>query len=108
MLTITAKFDEAGIFGIIAEGHTGFADKGNDIVCASISSLLQALWLGLEEVLKVEKLETASDPDIPRMSLFWDSGVEQAQLLAKTIFLSIRTIADDYPGYIKIDEVFEQ
>lgn len=106
MLTVTAKHDEAGIFSLSAEGHTGFADSGSDIVCASISSLVQALWLGLEEVAKPEKFEAVADPNVPAISLTWDSKAEPAQILARTILLSIKAIADDYPDYVRVDEAF--
>jgi uncharacterized protein YsxB (DUF464 family) len=107
MLTVTAKHDEAGIYSISAEGHTGFADAGSDIVCASVSSLIQALWLGLEDVIALNDLEAVSDPEIPLMRLEWESGAEAARILARTILLSIKTIADNYPGYVTVEEVFE-
>ena len=110
MLTVTARRDKAGIRSISAEGHTGFADHGSDIVCASISSLMQALWLGLEDVIGVKNLDVESDPEIPLMRLAWgskNSKIDSTQVLARTIFLSIKAIADDYPGYVKVNEVKE-
>ncbi len=106
MLTVTAYRDEAGIRALSAEGHTGFSEAGTDIVCASVSALIQALWLGLEDVIGVEDLKAVSNPEIPLMRLEWDSRIDSAQVLARTIFLSVRAIADDHPAYVKVNEVF--
>lgn len=106
MLTVTAAHDKAGIRSISAEGHTGFSEAGSDIVCASVSALIQALWLGLEDVIGVECLEVVSDPEIPLMRLEWGGEVGSAQVLARTVLLSVKAIADDYPAYVRVNEVF--
>lgn len=48
--------------GIKVTGHSGYAEAGSDIVCASISALAQSVCVGLENVLKVKpkiKIEDA-------------------------------------------------
>lgn len=108
MLTVTAKRDETGIVSVSAEGHTGFADAGSDIVCAAVSALMQALWVGLEDVLKLKCLDISSDPDIPSMRFTWDSAVVSAQIVARTVVLSIKAIADEYPEHVNVIEVFDK
>ena len=44
-------------FKIEATGHTGYAKSGEDILCASISSILQAGALGINKVLKISGLD---------------------------------------------------
>ena len=39
------------LVGYRAEGHTGYAESGSDIVCAAVSALTQATLNGLKEVL---------------------------------------------------------
>lgn len=103
MLDIGVKLLDGRIRSIIAEGHSGFAEQGGDIVCAAVSSLMQALWIGLEDVLEVEDLTIVSDPEIPLMSLSWqDDGESQA--LARTIQLALISIASEYPDHVTIDE----
>ena len=39
------------MLGFSAKGHAGYADAGEDIVCAAISALTQATEYGLTEVI---------------------------------------------------------
>jgi len=39
---------------VLAEGHAGWADRGEDIVCAGVSAILLAARAGLEAYAKVD------------------------------------------------------
>ena len=51
MTKIRLFFNGNDIIGFSAEGHTGFADRGEDIVCAAISVLTQTAVIGLQQEL---------------------------------------------------------
>ena len=102
---VTVTRTRAGtISSITTEGHSGYAANGEDIVCASVSSLMQALWVGFEEILKVPDLRTERDGAIPRMRLAWDPDIHGTQLLARTIARSLETIGESYPDYVEYRE----
>lgn len=46
MIQIEINYDDA--FDIQIQGHAGYAEKGKDIVCASISTLYQTLMMSFE------------------------------------------------------------
>ena len=48
-------------YKIIVSGHSGYAEEGSDIVCASISTLAQTVCVGLENVLKLKPITKISD-----------------------------------------------
>ena len=105
---VTVARNRAGtISSIAAEGHSGYAESGKDIVCASVSSLMQALWIGLDEILKVGNLRTERDREIPRMGLAWDSDNPGTQVLARTIARSLESLGESYPGHVKYREIIE-
>jgi uncharacterized protein YsxB (DUF464 family) len=108
MLEVIAGLDGHGIFSVTAQGHTGFEDSGSDVVCSAVSALMQALWIGLEDVLKLENLKYSSDPDIPMIRLEWDSRDASAQQLAKTIILTIKGIAASYDDFVSVIEILEE
>jgi len=90
-------------------GHSGYAEAGSDIVCASISSLAEALIVGIIEVLKIDaksnidekeaSLEISLPEDLSEMDL------EKTQILFKTFEVSVKGVAKEYPKYIKIKEI---
>jgi len=96
------------ISSITTEGHSGYAASGEDIICASVSSLMQALWIGLEEILKVRDLRTERDNEIPRIGLAWDPDIHGTQLLARTIARSLEAIGESYPGFVEYSEIIEE
>ena len=104
MLEITARYNSSGIFHISACGHSGFASSGSDIVCASVSTLIQALHVGLEDVLHLDSLNVESVPAIPKMSIEWDAADTSAQLIAQTILLSLKAVANSYPDFVIVFE----
>ena len=54
MTTITIKRNEKRqIVRFTVEGHTGSAPRGEDIVCAGLSSVTWAVMNGLEEILSI-------------------------------------------------------
>lgn len=48
MIRIDVKRDRIGFCGFSAEGHTGYAEHGKDIVCAAVSAILQTAALGVQ------------------------------------------------------------
>ncbi|MDR1019206.1 MAG: ribosomal-processing cysteine protease Prp [Synergistaceae bacterium] len=108
MLTVTARYGADGLRSISSEGHAGFADEGEDVVCAAVSALMQALLVGLEDVLGLDDVKFSSDAQKPRMSIAWGSGGTSAQQIAITVLLSLKGVAASYPGYVSVDEFFEE
>lgn len=91
-------------------GHAGFAEKGEDIVCAAVSALGQAAILGLEEVLDlVPEVEVDEDG---RLHCRLPGNVPedrraQAQAILETARVGIEAIASDYGDYVLVEEVRE-
>ena len=85
-----------------ASGHSGWAESGDDVVCAAVSAVLQAAWLGLSEVAHVE-VEAARENG--KLSLIWARGARSdaaAQAIVATAALSVEHIAAQYPGHVRV------
>jgi uncharacterized protein YsxB (DUF464 family) len=108
MLTVTARRCASGLYFISAEGHAGYADEGWDVVCAAVSTLMQALRVGVEDVLGLKGTKFFSDPAIPFMSIEWDGADRDAQQLARTILLSLRGVEAAYSDFVNIVDVSEE
>ncbi|HLO03783.1 MAG TPA: ribosomal-processing cysteine protease Prp [Symbiobacteriaceae bacterium] len=96
--------------GTIAEirvtGHAGYADPGEDIVCAGISALTATALLALDQIadhphegkldagLMSCKLRPGGTPE----------SFEKAQTILATLVLGLRDIAKDYPKFIRVTE----
>ena len=100
------KRSDGALIGYRAVGHTGYAEAGEDIVCAAVSALTQTTLNGLQNVLKVPVRSTIDDrtalleatltPEIPEKQL------EQAQLLLETLLQGLQAIQRSYPRNVRI------
>ena len=103
MVEVTLRYHGKTLTGIEARGHSGFAEKGNDIVCAAVSTLMQALIFGLSEVARVNGADYHVNDRMPIMRVTWpESESMNILLLTKTIAESLKIIARDNPGHVKI------
>lgn len=99
--------NQFGVLGFESQGHTGYDDYGQDIVCAAISALTQTAVIGLTEVVQVEPTVEIEDgylkcilpedltPDT------WDS----CQLIMKVLLVGLEGIREQYQDFLRIEEV---
>jgi len=89
---------------LLAEGHTGYAEEGKDIVCAGVSALLQTflLWL-IEEYndkIRFEKKKGFLDVDFPLD--------DRINLVLKVLWKGLKEIEKVYSPYVRCKEVIEE
>lgn len=86
--------------GFFVSGHAGYAEPGQDIVCAAISALLQVLIRSVEELTgdKIKCVISAGNAVIQYTDLS-----ERGQLLIKSFFIGCDMIAAEYPANVRIN-----
>lgn len=91
------------IVGLEARGHAGAAPHGEDIVCAAVSTLLQTLVLGLEQVVGID---TGWSRDDGQLALRLPEGLDDpgARVLMQTTCLALRQIGQQYPDFVCVEE----
>ena len=102
---ITVKFFEKNDrYGISANGHAGYAPKGQDIVCAGFSTLMYSLSNYLDEHAKDYNwhvLENVVDEDEDMNIEVLDKTGELYNLFKMTME-AIENLEIQYPAFIKI------
>ncbi len=94
------------IISLEVEGHSGYAPSGKDIVCSSVTTLVQVLHTGITDVLGI-KTESIIDERDARIRISWDDSSSEAQAIASTVCESFRALAETYPKNVKLVEVQE-
>ena len=97
---------DGALTGYRAQGHTGFAEAGSDVVCAAVSTLTQSTLNGLRNVLKVPVMYDIDDQAAllearltPEAS---EAQVAQAQILLRTLLEGLQAIERSYPQNVRI------
>jgi uncharacterized protein YsxB (DUF464 family) len=104
----TGKEGEAGknLLGVESIGHAGGGCQGEDVVCAAVSTLIHALYVGLRDVAKAQ-VEWEADASVPFIGVRWPKETAaEANLLTMTVALSLKEIASRYAGHVSILEVY--
>lgn len=84
---------------ITIQGHANYAPLGQDIVCASVSTLVQVMIASIEQMTE-DKIEYSIQPGMVDIN-YWDLS-EQAQFLVSSFFIGVGMIADQYPNNVSI------
>lgn len=100
---IAAKFifGNSLITGFEISGHSGYAQEGSDIVCASVSSVCYMVANTLTEVMKIPA-EIEIDDALMKLSLD-SNGAEKAKDILSGLLLHIEELEKMYPNFIKIE-----
>lgn len=104
-VTILKKNDK--IFSIECDGHTNYGEKGEDIVCASLSSIVQTAALGLLMVAMVE-LEMKRDDDAGYLKFTLPEKLDevqdtQARAILDTMLCGISDLYESFSDYIELE-----
>jgi len=95
------------VTGFRVSGHSGFADEGEDIVCAAVTSAVRYCECMLNDVYGLNE-QVIADPKGPVIELLPQSGAENIPArcaLLEGLRLYLSELSAEYPNYIKILEV---
>ncbi|MBQ6935233.1 MAG: ribosomal-processing cysteine protease Prp [Clostridia bacterium] len=99
MTKATFYFDGDVPYGFLITGHSGFAEEGEDIVCASVSSASYMVANTITEILKVNAEINVNDA---RMKLIVN---KEQRHITKDILLGLKlhldSLAEDYPKFLE-------
>lgn len=87
------------LFAVSLTGHSGFADYGEDIVCAAVTSAVQLTANALTEILHADArvLEDQS-----KIEIILNNPGTEAENHLKALLLHLNVICEDYSDNIKI------
>lgn len=111
MIEITVFRDREGrITGFRAVGHSGWAQRGSDIVCAGVAALTQTAVMGLVHHLGVHVHTEAGDGLLACRLPEGDGddegpvGDRAVQAVLGTMVLGLREIVRQYPRHVSLAE----
>ena len=100
------KRSDGTLVGYRAQGHSGYAQAGSDIVCAGVSALTQSTLNGLQNVLHVPVMFDQDDQSALLEAILTpdatEKQLEQAQILLETLLQGLQAIERSYPRNVRI------
>ena len=108
MITATFSYDqEDTILSFEITGHAGYADAGEDIVCAAVSVLAIETVNSIEKMANHRMTVKQADEDGGYLFAHVQSNVvgkqhEITQILLKHLYLSLQDVHETYPDYVQL------
>ena len=98
---------EDRITGFCVSGHSGYDEKGTDIVCAAVTAVVTFAEATLNDVLGA-RAKTRVNEEEARVTLTLPATCEEedaVQAVLAGMMLTLCSLRDDYPDYIEVLEV---
>ncbi len=95
------------ITGFSVSGHSGYAEQGQDIVCAAISAIVTMAEATINDVCGAKAKVRVKQEDA-RITLTLPTSCdeeESVQAVLAGMLLTLAGLRDDYPDYIEVLEV---
>ena len=95
------------ITGFSISGHSGYAEAGQDIVCATISAVVTMAEATINDVCGAKAKVRVKEEDA-RVTLTLPASCDEedsVQAVLAGMLLTLISLRDDYPDYIEVLEV---
>ena len=95
------------ITGFSVSGHSGYAEAGQDIVCAAISAIVTMAEATINDVCGAKAKVRVKEEDA-RITLTLPTSCdeeESVQAVLAGMLITLAGLRDDYPDYIEVLEV---
>ena len=108
MTTVTFLTEESRIIGFEVSGHSGYADAGEDIVCAAITSAIRLVEATVNDVLGLAASVHVSGKEA-RISFRLPGGLSATaestcQALLTGLMVYLTQLHDEFPDNIEVLE----
>lgn len=106
MIDIKITKQGSSIISVECTGHAGYAEAGQDIVCAGISTVVQSTLLGLLQVVGISVDYTVEDNGYLQFILpqsLSSSERHDADILCNTMLASLDDFYTEYSDYINLE-----
>ena len=108
MTTVTFLTEDARIIGFDVQGHSGWGESGEDIVCAAITSAVRLVEatvndvMGLCAAVKVREAEASISLRLP--GGLANTAESTCQNLLTGLMVYLAQLHDEYPDNIEVME----
>ena len=95
------------ITGFSVSGHSGYAESGQDIVCAAISAVVTMAEATINDVCGAKAKVRVKEEDA-RITLTLPASCDEeetVQAVLAGMLVTLCNLRDDYPDYIEVMEV---
>ncbi len=98
---IDAQFEQSasGFVAFRVSGHAGYADAGEDVVCAAVSSAVMLTANGITQCAGI-LAQVGEEGNV--ISCRLPGEEEQGMLFLQALYLHLTCLEEQYPGFLRV------
>ena len=107
MICITVTESDGEYISVESDGHAGYAEEGQDIICAAVSALVTMAEATINDVCGA-KAKVRVKNEEARITLTLPASCdeeESVQAVLAGMLIYLAGLRDEYPDYIEVLEV---
>jgi hypothetical protein len=93
---------EGNLIGFSVSGHAGYADSGQDIVCAAVTSAVEMTSNGITEIAREKATVNVNENEV---QLKVEKSSAQNALLLQSMRLQLELLQEQFPKNIRIQDM---
>ena len=108
MTTVSFLVEQARIVGFDVQGHSGWGQEGEDIVCAAVSAVVTMAEATINDVCGAKAKVRVKDGEDNRITLTLPASCDEedtVQAVLAGMLVTLCSLRDDYPDNIEVLEV---
>ena len=111
MTTVAFTMEDERVVALTVENHSGYAEEGEDIVCAAVSNSINLIETAFNTVMGLAA-SVKVDQKNARVSLRLPGGLSEeidntCQILMASLMVNLVELQEQYPDHINVLEVYK-
>lgn len=107
MTNVTIEKKGNSIVKVVCDGHTNYGERGEDIVCSALSSIVQTALMGVLMVAGVNA-KTERDDGRGYLSIIIPSGISDkcrhdVDVILNTMLLGVSDLNEGFSDFIELE-----
>ena len=101
MTTVRFRTEGNRVTGFDSVGHSGYAEEGEDIVCAAVSAITQTAMMGLQHYEPTTQAQWEAGDD-PILSVKVPRPGRETEVILRTMVIGLEDILSGVPQYVRV------
>ena len=109
MTTVTFRTEGGRIVGFTSRGHSGYGERGTDIVCAAVTSAIRYLEAVVNDALGLAASVRVWEEETPSLAFRLPGGLspeleEATQAMMAGLMIYLAQLHSEYPDSVEVYE----
>ncbi len=104
MISVTFFKENGNVVKVSAQGHSGLAESGSDILCAAVSALVQTAYIAIKDISDCVEYSRDGKNGKFVITVRRLGDMHDADVILRALYVGLTDLESGYPQNLKIEE----